>query len=421
MQSIIGAIEFIRGMGAAAMMPIFIIIIGIVVRVPIGKLLRAALTVSIGFIGMFMVMDLLGAQLGPASAALVERMGLNLDILDVGWPVTASFAWSVPIVPLIFISVLATNIIMIVTGLTKTLDVDIWNYWGFNLAGAMVYYTTNNILLGVLAAVITAAAAFILADKAAPITQDFMPGVSFPHSCSIFVMPFAVLMDKIYDRIPGFNKINADPEHLKEKIGFAGDPTFIGFALGLILGVLAGLPAQNIILLGLNLAAVMLLLPKMVALLMEGLSVIASATQEFASNNKLLKGRNLYIGIDGGILMGRPSVICTGVIMIPIMLILAVIIPGNRVLPVADLAVLTSWFCWNAVASKDNVFRGIISSIILGSFMLLVSTAMSDIHNIMALQSGYVFPEGVTSTSSLVMGNEIIPDILYWLSKIFSN
>lgn len=43
--------------------------------------------------------------------------------------------------------------------------------------------------------------------------------------------------------------------------------------------------------------------------------------------------------------MGRPSVIVVGVIMIPIMLALAAIVPGNRVLPHrgpsrADLVVL---------------------------------------------------------------------------------
>ena len=71
---------------------------------------------------------------------------------------------------------------------------------------------------------------------------------------------------------------------------------------------------------------------------MEGLSTIAQYTQTWAQNMKFLKGKELYIGIDGGILMGRPSVIVVGVIMIPIMLVLAAAVPGNRVLPIADLA-----------------------------------------------------------------------------------
>ena len=38
-------------------------------------------------------------------------------------------------------------------------------------------------------------------------------------------------------------------------------------------------------------AAVMILMPKMVALLMEGLSVIADGAQRFVKNSKIFKGR----------------------------------------------------------------------------------------------------------------------------------
>ena len=396
MQAIQSVISFMQNLGAACMMPIFVFIIGLVVRVPLKQLLKASVTVGCGFIGTFMVMDLLAKYIGPISTGLVEKFNLSLDVIDVGWPVTGSFAWAVPIAPLIFVGVFALNILLIVVGFTRTLDVDIWNYWGFML---------------------TAAVTFRLADYAAPVTQHIYPGISFPHTCSIFWMPFAKFMDKIYDKIPGFNKLDADPEHLKEKIGFFGDPMFIGLIVGAVLSVLAGQGPSEVIASALNIAAVLLLLPKMVSLLMEGLSTIAQYTQTWAQNMKFLKGKELYIGIDGGILMGRPSVIVVGVIMIPIMLALAAIVPGNRVLPIADLAVLTSWFCWCPVAAKDNIFRGIVSAIIQGVVILLIATAMTNIHDIMAVQSGYVYAEGITHTSALVMGQELLPDLLY---KLFS-
>ena len=232
-------------------------------------------------------------------------------------------------------------------------------------------------------------------------------------------MPFAKFMDKIYDKIPGFNKLDADPEHLKEKIGFFGDPMFIGLIVGAVLSILSGQGPSEVIASALNIAAVLLLLPKMVSLLMEGLSTIAQYTQTWAQNMKFLKGKELYIGIDGGILMGRPSVIVVGVIMIPIMLALAAIVPGNRVLPIADLAVLTSWFCWCPVAAKDNIFRGIVSAIIQGVVILLIATAMTNIHDIMAVQSGYIYAEGISHTSALVMGQELLPDLLYKIFSIF--
>lgn len=412
-------INFTQGLGAACMMPIFVLIIGLVVRVPFKELLKAAVTVGCGFIGTFMVMNLLSEYIGPISQGLVARFNLNLDVIDVGWPVTGSFSWAVPIAPIIFVSVFALNLVLIVVGFTRTLDVDIWNYWGFMLAGAMVYYSTGSVAFGVIAALITAAITLRLADYAAPVTQHIYPGISFPHTCAIFWMPYAKFMDKIYDKIPGFNKLNADPEYLKEKIGFFGDPMFIGLIVGGVLAALAGLDATGILTSALNISAVLLILPKMVSLLMEGLSTIAQYTQEWAQNVKFLKGKELYIGIDGGILMGRPSVIVVGVIMIPIMLVLAAVVPGNRVLPIADLAVLTSWFCWCPVAAKDNIFRGIVSAIFQGIVILLLATALTGIHDVMALQSGYVYADGIAHTSALVMGQELVPAGLYWLFNLF--
>lgn len=419
MQAIQSFIDFTQGLGAACMMPIFVFIIGLVVRVPLMQLTKASVTVGCGFIGTFMVMDLLAKYIGPVSQGLVARFNLSLDVIDVGWPVTGSFSWAVPIAPIIFVSVFALNLLLIVVGFTRTLDVDIWNYWGFMLAGAMVYYSTGNAIFGVIAALITAAVTFRLADYAAPVTQHIYPGISFPHTCAIFWMPYAKFMDKIYDKIPGFNKLDADPEHMKEKIGFFGDPMFIGLIVGAVLAVLAGLSPTDVIVTSLNVAAVLLLLPKMVSLLMEGLSTIAQYTQAWAQNMKFLKGKDLYIGIDGGILMGRPSVIVVGVIMIPIMLVLAAVVPGNRVLPIADLAVLTSWFCWCPVAAKDNIFRGIVSAIFQGIVILLIATALTGIHDVMAINSGYVYAAGVEHTSALVMGQELVPALLYKIFGLF--
>lgn len=68
------------------------------------------------------------------------------------------------------------------------------------------------------------------------------------------------------------------------------------------------------------------------------------------------------------------------------------------------------------MAAKDNIFRGIVSAIIQGVVILLIATAMTNIHDIMAVQSGYIYAEGISHTSALVMGQELLPDLLY---KIF--
>ena len=116
MQAIQSFIDFTQSLGAACMMPIFVFIIGLIVRVPFKQLLKASITVGCGFIGTFMVMDLLAKYIGPISNALVQRFNLSLDVVDVGWPVTGSFSWAVPIAPVIFVAVFALNILLIVVG-----------------------------------------------------------------------------------------------------------------------------------------------------------------------------------------------------------------------------------------------------------------------------------------------------------------
>ena len=75
------------------MMPIVLTILGCCFGAGFGKSLRAGLTVGIGFIGLNLVINsLLGTTLSPAVQVMVERFGLSLTVVDVGWPAAAAIA-----------------------------------------------------------------------------------------------------------------------------------------------------------------------------------------------------------------------------------------------------------------------------------------------------------------------------------------
>ncbi|HAE61562.1 MAG TPA: PTS galactitol transporter subunit IIC [Eubacteriaceae bacterium] len=419
MEFIKGMLDFILGMGPVALMPLIILIFGLIFKVKIQKALKAGLTVGMGFIGINAIIGILVNNLGPASQAMIENWGIELNVIDMGWAVTAAVSWGSVIVPFVFASVLIVNIIMVYTGLTKTFSVDIWNYWSFIFGGALVYYQTGNLVLGVLAGVITAVGILKLADFAYPMTKDHYPGVSFPHGCTISWAPFAVFMNKLIDKIPGLNQLKADPDSIKKRLGFFGEPMVIGIIVGLIIGFSAMYDAQNIILLAMNMGAVMLLMPKMVALLMEGLSVIASGAQEYLRNSERLKGKDILIGIDGAIILGMPGVIASGVLMVPIILLLAVLLPGNRVLPFADLSVLPIWFGWNTIAAKGNVVRGVLISTVMAIFVLFIATDLAQLTTTMASEIGFAFPSGATEITSLATGQHLISWIVVKIFSIF--
>lgn len=99
----------------------------------------------------------------------------------------------------------------------------------------------------------------------------------------------------------------------------------------MIIGALAGYTVPKMLTLGVQMAAVLKIMPKMVALFMEGLTPIADATKEFTG--KYLGGREVNIGMDAALVVGNSSVMSTSLLMIPITLLIGVILPGNKVLP----------------------------------------------------------------------------------------
>ena len=149
---ILEVFDAIVDMGAQVMMPIIITIFGLILGARFGKALRSGLTVGIGFIGLNLVIDLLSNTLGPATQEMVGRIGLELTVIDVGWPAAAAIAFASRVGALIIPLGLAVNIIMLLTRTTQTVNIDIWNYWHFAFTGALVSGATGSFGLGLLAA-----------------------------------------------------------------------------------------------------------------------------------------------------------------------------------------------------------------------------------------------------------------------------
>ncbi len=128
-----------------------------------------------------------------------------------------------------------------------------------------------------------------------------------------------------------------------------------------------------------NLAAVMLLLPRMVQILMEGLIPVSEAARDFLS--KRASNREIYIGLDSAILIGHPAAISTALLLVPIAILMSLILPGNQVILFADLAVIPFVVAGFAPVMRGNIFRMVIAGIIeLGTWLLHCHIHGSNIH-----------------------------------------
>jgi PTS system galactitol-specific IIC component len=312
------------------------------------------------------------------------------------------------------------NIIMLATNTTKTLNVDIWNYWHFILTGSLVQFLTGSMIAGIIASGITFIIIMKMADYSAPKVQEYfgLPGVSLPHTETVSWAPLCILLDKLYEKIPGINKIHLDGDSIQKKFGIIGEPMILGLILGAGIGALAGYEVNAIITLAVNMAAVMFILPRMVKILMEGLMPLSEDAKKFMA--KKFPGKEVHIGLDAAVATGSPMVISAALIMVPVTLLLAFILPGNKLLPLVDLATLPFFMIWPVVASKGNLFRALITGTLMMIAILYIGTNLAPTVTQIAQSTGFAFPEGASAVSSLDVGAHLVPYVVYKISEFIS-
>jgi PTS system galactitol-specific IIC component len=386
------------------MMPILLTIIGLILGAPFGKSLRSGLTVGVGFIGLNLVIGLLGNNLGPAAQTMVENFGLSLTTVDVGWPAAAAIAFGSQVGAVIIPIGLVVNIVMLLTNTTQTVNIDIWNYWHFAFTGALVQGITGSFVMGAFAAVVNMIITMVIADRTAPGVEEFLglPGVSLPHGFSGAYAPIAAIFNAILERIPGVNKINIDPEKVQNRLGVFGEPLIVGTVIGIIIGIMAQYDVAGVLQLGVTLGGVLILIPRMAAMLMEGLIPVSDAAQEFIEKRFKNRGK-MYIGLDSAVGIGHPTTLAVALLLTPITIFLAVVLPGNTVLPFADLAVIPFMFVLVVPFTKGDFFRTFIIGFVIVAVGLLIATDIAPLHTQMALDAGFDMG-GATQISSICDG-----------------
>jgi PTS system galactitol-specific IIC component len=229
---------------------------------------------------------------------------------------------------------------------------------------------------------------------------------------------FALPLNKLFDRTPGLRKLEADPEAIQKRFGVFGESIFLGLVIGFLLG-LAGYGFDDpradsiaILTLGINLAAIMLILPRMVAILMEGLIPVSEAARAFVQ--KRFPGRKFYIGLDSAIAVGHPAVIATSLLLIPLTILAAIALAplGNQVFPLVDLATIPFIVAIMVPIFRGNIVRSVIGGLIVISGGLFIATAIAKTFTEVATASGFKDTQGASTISSLVDGANPLTGLL---------
>ncbi|EHG7514375.1 PTS galactitol transporter subunit IIC [Salmonella enterica subsp. enterica serovar Anatum] len=412
-------VQYVLGFGPTVLLPLVLFFLALFFKVKPAKALRSSLIVGIGFVGIYAIFDILTSNVGPAAQAMVERTGISLPVVDLGWPPLAAITWGSPIAPFVIPLTMLINVAMLALNKTRTVDVDMWNYWHFALAGTLVYYSTGSFVLGLSAAAIAAIVVLKLADWSAPLVAKYfgLEGISLPTLSSVVFFPIGLLFDKIIDKIPGVNRIHIDPENVQKKMGIFGEPMMVGTILGVLLGIIAGYDFKHILLLGISIGGVMFILPRMVRILMEGLLPLSEAIKKYL--NAKYPGRDdLFIGLDIAVAVGNPAIISTALILTPISVFIAFLLPGNKVLTLGDLANLAVMASMIVLACRGNIFRAVITAIPVIVADLWIATKIAPFITGMAKDVNFKMAEGSSGqVSSFLDGGN---PFRFWLLEIFN-
>ena len=366
--------KYIIGLGAAVMMPIIFTVLGVCIGIKLSDAFKSGLKVGAGSIGLSIVTALLTSALGPALDTVVDIYDLQLKIFDMGWPAAAAVAYNTAVGAFIIPVCLGVNLLMLLTKTTRTVNIDLWNYWHFAFIGAVIYFASDSLAWGFFGAIICYIITLILADITAKKFQNFykdMDGISIPQPFCAGFMPFAWAINKGLDAIPGVRDIEIDAEGMKKKFGLLGEPLVLGVIIGIAIGCLTCKSWGEIVDkipyilgLGIKMGAVMELIPRVTVLFIEGLKPISDATRALIAR-KFKGADGLNIGMTPALVIGHPTTLVVSLLLIPVTLILAVLMPGNEFLPLASLAGMFYVFPLVLPYTKGNVFKTFIVGLVV--------------------------------------------------------
>jgi PTS system galactitol-specific IIC component len=410
-------IQAILDLGATIMMPIVLFVLAIIFGQKVGKSLRSALMVGVAFIGIFAVLNATLGTIGPAVQSLADALGIETMGTDVGWPIasaiTWSFSWAGLIIPIGFV----INWIMLGFGWTKTFDADIWNYWHWTFTAAMTFIWTNNLWLAFALAIVVEVVTIKLGDWTSPLTQKYfgIPGTSLPHTETVNWAPFNMAIEKAFlSKIPSLQKSRLDPESLRERIGIWGEPMMLGLYIGVLLGLFIWIVSDTawtiILQLAVTVPALIFLEGRMIGILIDGLTPIVDGMRDVFQRSERFKTREILIGIDAGpIGLSNPASVVVGMLGIVLYLLLTLVIPGFKILPLGDLAIVPIYYMFAAAASKGNLVKTFINGSISSLLLLALTSSFAEPLTEAASMVEYALPAGVLLVSSLDVGAYLLP------------
>lgn len=390
----------IISLGAPPMMFIILTLLALLLKVKPTRAIEGGLKLAIALTGIGAIINILTSGFATALQAFVKSTGINLSITDVGWAPLATITWGSAYTLYFLLIMVIVNVIMLIMKRTNTLDVDIFDIWHLSITGLLVMYYSKNLLVATILVIMIGIMKIINSDLMKPTFNDLMhaPKANPMTSTHMNYMlnPVIMIFDKFFDKfLPFLDKYDFDAAKLNKKIGFWGSKFAIGVYLGLFIGILSRQTVQATFTLAFTAGVCLELFSLIGSWFIAAVEPLSQGITDFTS--KYLKGRTFNIGLDWPFIAGRAEIWAAANVLAPIMLLEALVLPGNNILPLGGIIAmgLTPALL---VVTRGKLIRMIVIGTILLPLFLVSGTMIAPFVTQTAKAVG-AFPAGVSSTN----------------------
>lgn len=400
----VGFKAFLDIFGSRILVPLIILLLSLAMRVEFKKALRAAVYMAIGLTAFNIILGLLWSELDTVMSLVSQNTGRTFDVVDIGWPAAAAIVYNNSLGMLYFIIGLVWNIVLFVTKVTDTFEpTDIWNYYYFVVWGLFVQFVTGSFALALVSILFMNLLVLLIADFLAPALQEYYgyEGLTSTCFCVTNIALFAGVLRWLFDKVK-FGRVNVNPEAIQQKLGFAGEPAMIGVILGLVLGIIAyandlgsAETWANILAFALTLAAMLVIYPTVSGMFVKGLIPVTQSLNARMRSGKS-KRKHFLIAIDPAVYFGETATLTTGLLLIPILVLTAVLLPGNHTVPLADIPAMPFMAIGAIAVFQGDIVKATISGTIWYSFTHYIASDVAQLFTQAATAAGTTLEAGQT-------------------------
>lgn len=373
---------FFNSFGTTIVIPTTIFIIALFVGYDPKKSLLYSLYAGIGLTGFSWIINKFTPIVIKIIYKMVNNTGIKRSVVDIGWEAGAVASFGSAIGLTFFIFGLLVEIILFATGITKVfMPSNLWNNFVFMLWGSLAFYVTHDWWLSLGLSFFMLLYTLLFAEIQADRWSTYYKGknITVCSAQNIVQTIPAILLDPLWNRL-GFNRTTLTPTTLKHKLGIFGEPPILGATLGLFISLIANIKDLNqvsaweqIFQFTIQLSAVITIFPLIATVFNMAFTPLAEQIDKKSREKRAITGveinpihdkKRYFLAVDDSVGYGESATIISGIILIPIMLTLAFILPGNKTLPIVDLVLLPFMVESIVAITNGNIIKVIATSIV---------------------------------------------------------